>query len=172
MSADARRNAPSPDMPANPKLHTPESFREVRRGLPEIYRLVFTNGCFDILHPGHVDLLQRARALGHGLILGLNSDASVRRLGKGPERPLNSEAERAFVLAGLACVDFIVIFDEDTPLELVRAVRPQVLVKGGDWPVEKIVGREIVQADGGEVVSLPLLPGYSTSGLVERIRKL
>ncbi|MGE4291177.1 MAG: D-glycero-beta-D-manno-heptose 1-phosphate adenylyltransferase [Desulfovibrio sp.] len=146
------------------------SFREIRDGLPEGYRLVFTNGCFDILHPGHVDLLQRARNLGDGLILGLNSDASVRRLGKGAERPLNSEAERAFVLAGLSCVDFIVIFDEDTPLELVRAVRPSVLVKGGDWPVEKIVGREVVQADGGEVVSLPLLAGYSTTALVERIR--
>lgn len=157
-------------MPANPKLYTLEAFLERRRALPEGYRLVFTNGCFDILHPGHVDLLQRTRALGDGLILGLNSDASVRRQGKGPERPLNSEAERAFVLAGLACVDFIVIFDEDTPLDLIRAVRPQVLVKGGDWPVERIVGRDVVLADGGEVRSLPLLPGYSTTGLVERIR--
>lgn len=164
------RRTDAAEMPPNPKLHTVASFARVRAELPESYRLVFTNGCFDILHPGHVDLLQRARALGDGLLLGLNSDASVRRLGKGPERPLNSEAERAFVLAGLSCVDFVIVFDEDTPLELIRAVRPRVLVKGGDWSVEKIVGREIVQADGGEVRSLALLPGYSTTGLVERIR--
>lgn len=157
-------------MPSNPKLFTRDSFLGRRKQLPLGYRLVFTNGCFDILHPGHVDLLQRARALGDGLVLGLNSDASVRRLGKGPERPLNSEAERAFVLAGLTCVDFIVVFDEDTPLELIQTVRPHVLVKGGDWPVEQIVGRDVVAAEGGEVVSLPLLSGYSTTGLVERIR--
>lgn len=161
---------PRANMPDNPKLFGLEDFLRRRAALGPEFRLVFTNGCFDILHPGHVDLLQRARALGHGLLLGLNSDASVRRLGKGPERPLNSQEERAFVLAGLSCVDFIVIFDEDTPAELVAAVRPQVLVKGGDWPVDKIAGRETVQADGGQVLSLPLLPGYSTTGLVERIR--
>jgi len=133
---------------------------------------VFTNGCYDILHPGHVDLLARARALGDGLILGLNSDASVRRIKgdlPGPKRPVNSEAERAFVLAGLASVDFVVLFDDDTPLALIRAVRPQVLVKGGDWDVARIVGREVVEADGGQVVSLPLLPGYSTTGLIARL---
>ncbi|MDD4731261.1 MAG: D-glycero-beta-D-manno-heptose 1-phosphate adenylyltransferase [Desulfovibrio sp.] len=157
-------------LPSNPKLYTPRTFAPVRAALPAEHRLVFTNGCFDILHPGHVDLLQRARALGQSLVLGLNSDDSVRRLNKGPERPLNRQEERAFVLAGLACVDYVIIFDEDTPLELIRSVRPQVLVKGGDWPVEKIVGREVVQALGGEVVSLPLLSGYSTTALVERIR--
>jgi rfaE bifunctional protein nucleotidyltransferase chain/domain len=158
----------------NPKILTLDDFSAVKHALPKQYRLVFTNGCYDILHPGHVDLLQRARAQGDGLILGLNSDASVRRIKgevAGPKRPLNSQDERAFVLAGLGCVDFVVIFDEDTPLELIRAVRPQVLVKGGDWPVSAIVGREVVEADGGQVLSLPLLPGYSTTGLIERILK-
>lgn len=137
-------------------------------------RLVFTNGCFDLLHPGHVDLLARARALGDGLVVGLNSDNSVRRIkkdAKGPKRPLNSQAARSYVLAGLEAVDFVVIFDEDTPLELIRAVQPQVLVKGGDWTKDKIVGREAVEDAGGQVMSLPLLPGYSTSGLIERILK-
>ncbi|MCM0754787.1 D-glycero-beta-D-manno-heptose 1-phosphate adenylyltransferase [Desulfovibrio aminophilus] len=154
---------------AHAKVLGLDAFLARRRALPPDYRLVFTNGCFDLLHPGHVDLLARARALGDGLILGLNSDDSVRRL-KGPERPVVSERERAFVLAGLASVDFVVVFGEDTPLELITAVRPQVLVKGGDWPVERIVGREVVQADGGGVHSLPLLPGYSTTALIERIR--
>ena len=158
----------------NPKILTRDDFIAVKHALPRQFRLVFTNGCYDILHPGHVDLLTRARKLGDGLMLGLNSDASVRRIKgdmPGPKRPLNSQDERAFVLAALECVDFVVIFDEDTPFELIRAVKPQVLVKGGDWPVEKIVGRDLVEAGGGNVVSLPLLPGYSTSGLIERILK-
>jgi len=158
----------------HPKLMTLEEFVGMRRGLPKGYRLVFTNGCFDLLHPGHVDLLARARALGDGLVVGLNSDASVRRIksgARGPKRPLNSQAARAFVLAGLEAVDFVVIFNEDTPLELIRAVQPQVLVKGGDWTKDKIVGREVVEDAGGQVMSLPLLPGYSTSGLIERILK-
>lgn len=134
-------------------------------------RIVFTNGCYDILHPGHVDLLARARRLGDALVLGLNSDASVRRLGKGADRPVNPWAVRAFTAAHLADVDVVTDFDEDTPWELVRLVQPDVLVKGGDWPVERIVGREIVRARGGTVVSLPLLEGYSTTGLLERIRR-
>lgn len=133
-------------------------------------RLVFTNGCFDIIHPGHVDLLARARSLGDVLILGLNSDASVRRQGKGTDRPVNPFASRAFVLAHLASVDYVTEFDEDTPLELIRAVRPHVLVKGGDWTPDRIVGRDIVEADGGGVFSLPLIPGYSTTSLIEKIR--
>lgn len=133
-------------------------------------KIVFTNGCFDILHPGHVDLLERARAEGDFLVLGLNSDASVRRLGKGPERPVNTFAARAFVLVHLASVDLVVEFDEDTPLELVRAVGPDVLVKGGDWVPEKIVGADLVKSAGGRVLSLPLLPGFSTTGLIGRIR--
>lgn len=133
-------------------------------------RIVFTNGCFDILHPGHVNLLARARALGDVLILGLNSDASVRRQGKGPGRPVIAGEARAFVLAHLASVDYVVLFDEDTPLELIRRIRPHVLVKGGDWAPERIVGRDIVEADGGEVLSLPLMAGWSTTAIVEAIR--
>lgn len=153
---------------AHEKVLGLEAFLERRRALGPDFELVFTNGCFDILHPGHVDLLARARALGQGLLLGLNSDASVRRL-KGPERPVVGERERAFVLAGLESVDYVVLFEEDTPLRLITAVRPRVLVKGGDWPVERIVGREAVEAGGGRVVSLPLLPGYSTTALIQRI---
>ncbi|HJB65393.1 MAG TPA: D-glycero-beta-D-manno-heptose 1-phosphate adenylyltransferase [Candidatus Mailhella merdavium] len=135
-------------------------------------RIVFTNGCYDILHPGHVDLLERAGAFGDLLVVGLNSDDSVRRLNKGAGRPFNTFAARAFVLAHLASVDFVVGFDEDTPLELIRAVRPHVLVKGGDWAPDKVVGREIVEADGGEVHCLPLLEGFSTTALALRIAEL
>lgn len=130
--------------------------------------VVFTNGCFDILHPGHVDYLQRARNLGERLVVGLNSDASVRRL-KGPTRPVNDEASRALVLAALACVDHVVVFEEDTPYELIRAVAPDVLVKGGDWSVDRIVGRDLVEARGGRVLSIPLLPGHSTTAIIDRI---
>jgi len=133
-------------------------------------RIVFTNGCFDIVHPGHVDLLERAKATGDVLVLGLNSDASVRRLGKGDDRPFNSYESRAFVLAHLRSVDFVTGFDDDTPFALIEAVRPDVLVKGGDWPVEKIVGADIVTANGGTVLSLPLIEGFSTTGLAEKIR--
>lgn len=135
-------------------------------------RIVFTNGCYDILHPGHVDLLERARSLGDLLVLGLNSDDSVRRLNKGAGRPFNPFAARAFVLAHLVSVDFVVGFDEDTPLKLIRAVRPHVLVKGGDWGLDAIVGRDVVEADGGEVRALPLLPGWSTTELARRIAEL
>ncbi|HIU16992.1 MAG TPA: D-glycero-beta-D-manno-heptose 1-phosphate adenylyltransferase [Candidatus Avidesulfovibrio excrementigallinarum] len=132
-------------------------------------RIVFTNGCYDILHPGHVDLLERARALGDVLVLGLNSDDSVRRQNKGPERPVNPYPARAFVLAHLASVDAVTGFDEDTPAALIRAVQPDVLVKGGDWTPDRIVGRDIVEARGGKVVSLPLLPGYSTTAIVNKL---
>lgn len=158
----------------HPKVLTLPEFLAKKAAFPPGFRLVFTNGCYDILHPGHVDLLARARALGDGLILGLNSDASVRRIKgelAGPPRPVNSEDERAFVLAGLSSVDFVVLFEEDTPFELIQAVRPQVLVKGGDWDVARIVGREVVEQDGGQVVSLPLLPGYSTTGLIEKLTR-
>lgn len=132
-------------------------------------RLVFTNGCYDILHPGHVDLLARARALGDALVLGLNSDSSVQRQNKGPGRPYNSFAARAFVLSHLESVDFVVAFEEDTPLNLITLLRPDILVKGGDWSLDKVVGREVVEQGGGKVYSLPLLSGYSTTGLAERI---
>jgi rfaE bifunctional protein nucleotidyltransferase chain/domain len=133
--------------------------------------VVFTNGCFDIIHPGHVDYLQRARDLGSCLVVGLNSDASVRRL-KGPTRPVNDQESRALVLAALACVDFVVVFDEDTPYELIGKIRPRVLVKGGDWSVDRIVGRDIVEEGGGKVYSIPLLEGYSTTAVVDRIISL
>jgi rfaE bifunctional protein nucleotidyltransferase chain/domain len=131
-------------------------------------KLVFTNGCFDIIHPGHADYLERARSMGESLVVGLNSDVSVRRL-KGPLRPINDQASRARVLAALQCVDYVVIFDEDTPLELIQKVRPDVLVKGGDWSVERIVGREVVEEAGGTVSSIPLLAGHSTTATVDRI---
>jgi len=133
-------------------------------------RIVFTNGVFDILHRGHVTYLAQAAALGHRLVIGLNSDASVKRLGKGDDRPLNSEDDRAAVLAALRFVDAVVIFDQDTPMELIQTIGPDVLVKGGDWTVDKIVGGEYVQGYGGEVRSLPLVEGRSTTSLVERIR--
>ena len=157
-------------LPTNPKLMSVRTFLKRKAEFMPGHKLVFTNGCFDVLHPGHVDLLARARALGDSLILGLNSDESVKMLGKGGDRPLNNQEERAFVLAGLACVDHIVIFHESTPLELIKAVRPQVLVKGGDWPVDQIVGNEVVTKAGGEVLSLPLLEGYSTTGFLEKVR--
>ncbi len=131
-------------------------------------RVVFTNGCFDVLHPGHVDLLARARAEGDVLVVGLNSDASVRRQGKGPDRPVNGEDVRAFMLAHLAAVDYVALFSEDTPLELIRALRPDVLVKGGDWSPDKIVGADLVLARGGKVLSLPLLGEFSTTAWLAR----
>jgi rfaE bifunctional protein nucleotidyltransferase chain/domain len=134
-------------------------------------RVVFTNGCFDLLHPGHVDLLARARALGDLLIIGLNSDISVQGI-KGTSRPVTAWEDRALVLAGLTSVDFITGFDDPTPRKLIEAIVPDILVKGGDWPVDAIVGREAVLAAGGKVQSLPLLPGYSTTNLIERIKLL
>lgn len=141
--------------------------RELAR--PRERRVVFTNGVFDILHRGHVEYLYAARALGDLLVVGLNTDASVRRL-KGPERPINSEGDRAVVLAGLACVDYVTLFAEDTPRELIAALVPDVLVKGGDYTPDTIVGREEVEAAGGRVVVIPLLAGRSTSQTVQRIR--
>lgn len=131
-------------------------------------RVVFTNGCFDLLHPGHVRYLQQARALGDALVVALNSDRSVREL-KGPSRPILKEDERAEVMAALACVDFVTIFDEPTPREIIAALLPDVLVKGGDWSLETIVGREEVEATGGQVLSLPFVDGVSTSEVIARI---
>ena len=131
--------------------------------------VVFTNGVFDLLHPGHVRYLQDARALGDALIVGVNSDRSVRAI-KGPDRPVNPEAERAEVLAALGCVDAVVVFDEDTPQAIIRTIQPDVLVKGADWGPNDIVGRDVVEARGGQVVRIPLAEGYSTSTLIRRIR--
>lgn len=132
-------------------------------------RIVFTNGVFDLLHPGHVKLLQRARALGDRLIVGLNSDASVKRL-KGPDRPFLGQRERAYLLASLEAVDHVVIFSEDTPISLIRKIEPDVLVKGGDWIAGSIVGADIVRARGGRVVRVPLAKGFSTTEIAQRIR--
>jgi rfaE bifunctional protein nucleotidyltransferase chain/domain len=132
-------------------------------------RVVFTNGVFDLLHPGHVDVLLGARRTGDALVVGVNSDASVQRL-KGPERPVRGEAERCYVLAALAMVDAVVVFDEDTPFELIAALRPDVLVKGGDYTEASIVGAREVRAAGGEVVVIPLTPGHSTTSTIERLR--
>jgi D-beta-D-heptose 7-phosphate kinase/D-beta-D-heptose 1-phosphate adenosyltransferase len=133
-------------------------------------RIVFTNGVFDILHPGHVRYLQAARAHGDLLIVGLNSDASVRR-NKGPERPVNPQDERAEVLAALACVDAVSIFDEDTPADIIGRVQPDVLVKGADWPADQIVGRDTVEARGGRVVLEPVEQGYSTTDIIARVQR-
>lgn len=132
-------------------------------------QIVFTNGVFDLLHPGHVRYLQDARALGDLLVVGLNADESVRR-NKGPARPLNTQAERAEVLSALAAVDAVAIFSEDTPAEIIRLVQPDVLVKGADWAADAIVGRDTVEARGGRVVRIPVEEGYSTTTLVEKIR--
>lgn len=134
-------------------------------------KIVFTNGCFDILHAGHVDLLQRAKELGDILVLGLNSDESVKNQGKGDDRPFNPYEARAFVLAHLESVDIVVPFNEDTPIKLIEDFVPDVLVKGGDWDIEKIVGKDIVQKNGGKVLSLPLIKGYSTTHLADKIAK-
>ena len=131
--------------------------------------LVLTNGVFDLLHPGHVDVLLAARQEGDALVVGLNSDESVRRL-KGPTRPVRTEAERAYVLAALAMVDVVVLFEQDTPLQLIRALEPDVLVKGGDYSESTVIGASEVRARGGRVVIVPLTPGHSTTALVERLR--
>ena len=139
--------------------------REKRNGR----RVVFTNGCFDLLHPGHLETLEKARALGDLLVVGVNSDRSVREM-KGAGRPIVPEQERAEVLAALECVDAVVIFDEPTPRETVLALLPDVLVKGGDWASDRIIGREEVEAAGGRVVSVPVVAGYSTSAMVRKIQ--
>lgn len=140
-------------------------WRSTRRG-----QVVFTNGVFDLLHPGHVDLLRYAASLGGSLVVGVNTDASVRRLNKGPERPIRSQDERAQVLAALEGVDVVTLFDEDTPRELIAALQPDILVKGGDYTVDAVVGRDIVEARGGRVVLVPLTPGQSTTRIVRDLR--
>jgi rfaE bifunctional protein nucleotidyltransferase chain/domain len=145
----------------------PVRVNELRqRGL----RIVFTNGCFDILHPGHLSYLQKARSLGDVLIVGINSDRSVKEL-KGDLRPIFDQDERCELLSGLESVNFITIFDESTPRDLIKVILPDVLVKGGDWSLEQIVGREEVEGSGGRVVSLPYEEGYSSSVIIQRILK-
>ncbi|MFP4107474.1 MAG: D-glycero-beta-D-manno-heptose 1-phosphate adenylyltransferase [Desulfonatronovibrio sp.] len=150
------------------KILTWEEFASWRQH-SDAAKIVFTNGCFDILHSGHVDYLEQARGMGDFLVVGLNSDESVKRL-KGSGRPVNTVQDRARVLAGLACVDFVLVFEQDTPYELIKIVRPGVLVKGGDWPVHTIVGRDIVEGLGGRVLSIELSPGCSTTSIISRIK--
>lgn len=140
--------------------------RAAARALRQTF--VFTNGCFDVIHPGHVALLRHARSLGHVLVVGLNSDRSVRAL-KGEGRPVQSADARATVLAALEDVSAVVVFDEDTPLELIRALKPDVLVKGGDYSKDQVVGRDVVEKEGGRVVLVPLVPGASTSAILSRL---
>ena len=134
-------------------------------------RVVFTNGCFDLLHIGHVRYLQAARDLGDFLVIGVNSDSSVRSLSKGPERPIVPQKQRMEVLAALSCVDYVVLFSDSTPQKIIEILQPDVLVKGGDWSVDHIIGREIVEGRGGRVVSIPLTPDVSTSKIIQRIQQ-
>jgi D-glycero-beta-D-manno-heptose 1-phosphate adenylyltransferase len=133
-------------------------------------KIVFTNGCFDILHAGHVDYLTKARDMGNFLVLGLNTDSSVKQLNKGLNRPVNNQDARCAVLAALASVDLIVLFDEETPYELIKTIQPDVLVKGSDYKPEDIVGKDIVEANGGKVVTVALLQGYSTTAVISKIK--
>ena len=158
-------------------MHTSKIFRDwsaLAKTIDQIRtskKIVFTNGCFDILHVGHIKYLQEARSLGDYLVLALNSDSSVKVL-KGPERPLQNENDRAEILAALECVSFVTLFSEPTPLEIIKAVRPDILVKGGDWPVDKIVGHDSVKARGGQTRSLKFIEGRSTTSILEKIKRL
>ena len=146
-----------------------QALKELKAWREKNKKIVFTNGCFDIIHPGHIDYLSQARDLGDILVLGLNTDQSVRRLNKGSNRPINDERIRANVLAGLASVDLIVFFDEETPYNLIKLLQPNVLVKGKDYEVEKIIGFDILKENGGQVITIPFLDGYSTSSLIKKI---
>jgi len=153
------------------RIQSDDEVRALVAGLRQAGRtVVFTNGVFDLLHPGHVRYLQQARDLGDALVVGVNGDASVGR-NKGAGRPINPERERAEVLAALACVDAVVIFDEDTPARIIQVVQPDILVKGADWPADQIVGRDTVEARGGRVVLMNVEPGYSTTSIVERVQQ-
>lgn len=152
-------------------LSLPDAILKFGRAHRGDQRVVFTNGCFDLLHPGHVHTLEASRALGDALLVGLNSDASVREL-KGEGRPVVCDRERAEILAALECVDAVIIFNDLTPRETIAALLPDVLVKGGDWAGDQIVGREEVEAAGGRVVSVPVVPTYSTTAILESIRDL
>ena len=153
------------------KIKTKEDLHRIVEDLKKKgKRIVFTNGCFDLLHLGHIRYLEKAKSLGDILVVGVNSDRSVRNL-KGPERPILPEEERAEILSSLGCVDYITVFDELTPLELISSLQPHILVKGGDWTKETTVGKEVVERSGGEVVILPFVEGSSTSNLIETILK-
>ncbi len=154
-----------------PKIVTKEQLVEQLRPLRAGgSRIVFTNGCFDLMHVGHTRYLQAAKALGDLLVVGVNTDESVRSLEKAPDRPIVQEAQRAEVVAALGCVDFVVLFSEPDPKTLITAVQPDILVKGGDWALDRIIGRDVVEARGGRVQTIPLVPGFSTTALIHRIR--
>ena len=146
----------------------PQLQEKVHNWREQGHKIVFTNGCFDLLHLGHVDYLEKARQLGDKLVIGLNTDDSISRI-KGPSRPLQDEVSRARIMASLLFIDAVVLFDEDTPLNLIKAVQPDILVKGDDYAVEQIVGHEVVEARGGEVKTVPLVKGYSTTNIVKKI---
>lgn len=154
------------------KIHSRESMKQLCNvWRASGHKIVFTNGCFDILHHGHLDLLANAADKGNKLVLALNTDASVKRL-KGPERPVTHEQDRAFQAASLLCVDAVCLFDEDTPAEIINELRPDVLVKGGDYTIDQIVGADLVMANGGSVEIIPFVQGYSTTSIISRIKKL
>jgi len=157
-----------PDLHIRQKIVSRDFFRENALKLHR-QKIVFTNGCFDVLHYGHVRYLLEAKKLGDILVVGLNSDESVRRL-KGPTRPVNGEKERAFVLAALACIDYVVIFGEDTPKELIETVIPDVLVKGGDYDLSHIVGADFVTRNGGTVTTIPFVEGFSSTHIIEQLK--
>lgn len=159
----------SPREPAS-KILSREALLD-RYGPGRATKVVFTNGCFELLHPGHVRYLHRSRGLGDALVVGVNSDASARRLRKGPERPLVPQRDRALLVAALEAVDAVVVFDEDTPAELIEGLVPDVLVKGADYGLDEVVGREIVERAGGRVELVPVVEGYSTTDLLSRIRE-
>ena len=167
----ARRKTPHRARPAKRKITSLRVLsRIVRRAQSRGQQVVFTNGCFDLLHAGHVRIFERARRAGDLLILAVNSDRSVRAL-KGPGRPIVTQQGRALVLAALECVDYVTIFHEPTPERVIRRLRPNVLVKGGDWDTAQIVGRDLVERNGGRIIRVPLLKGFSTTTLIERIRQ-
>ncbi len=158
-------------MNSTDKIYTlPKLQEQLEHWRSQGQKVVFTNGCFDLLHLGHVDYLEKARHLGDKLVLGLNTDASISRI-KGPDRPLQDEMSRARIMASLLFVDAVVLFDQNTPLALIEAVQPDILVKGDDYTIESIVGHEIVLARGGEVKTVPLVKGYSTTNIVKKIEK-
>jgi len=148
----------------------PQIQEQVQQWRAPGFKIVFTNGCFDLLHLGHVDYLEKAKQLGDKLVLGLNTDASISRI-KGPSRPLQDEMSRARIMASLLFIDAVVLFDDDTPLKLIEAIQPDILVKGDDYAVQQIVGHEVVTARGGEVKTVPLVKGYSTTNIVNKIKE-
>jgi rfaE bifunctional protein nucleotidyltransferase chain/domain len=150
-----------------PRAQAAQAVKQLRQRGP----VVFTNGVFDVLHRGHATYLDQARQLGASLVLGLNSDASAKRLGKGPDRPLNNEVDRAILLAALASVSLVTWFDEDTPLELIAELKPDVLVKGGDYDMDRLAETQVVRAYGGRALAIPFVDGYSTTALVKRIQQ-